>query len=90
MTPIGNISQVLRVQPTRLIVDEVPLALLLKFNVVGGEFVAGAVAVAPPAAVVEGDAVGRALLGDGSRLTAHRQLLYLALQEEKRANAFKF
>ena len=79
-----------RVKPTRLIViDKVPLALLLKFNVVGGrELVAGAV-VPSAEVVVERDAVGRALLGDGSRIAAHRQLLYLALQEEKRANAFE-
>ena len=65
------------IKPTSFAVYEGPLALLFKFNVVGGDL------VAPVVVLVEGDAVGRALLRDGSWRAAHRQLLDLALREEE-------
>ena len=74
-------------KPTRVVVDEVPLALLLQLDVVRGDLVTAAVVAC--SVVVEGDAVGRALLRDGARLATHRQLLYLALREERMANTFE-
>ena len=65
------------IKPTSFAVYEGPLALLFKFNVVGGDI------VAPLVVLVEGDVVGRALLGDGARLAAHCQLLYLALYDAR-------
>ena len=66
-----------------LVPGEGPLALLLNdVDVVGVDFVAGAATILF-AVVVEGDAVGRALLRDGSWRAAHRQLLDLALREEE-------